>query len=96
MSEDAIHRAARWQAFYEEEDGLRAFFDEMRTAYVAKAGALMPNDTAALFKLGLAAKLVDEIETYARQKIDAGKIAMAAQDHAERIAKLPEARRRFF
>lgn len=95
MSEDAIHRAARWQAFYEEEDGLREFFNEMRTAYVAKAGALMPNDTAALLKLGLATKLVDEIEAYARQKIDAGKIALAAQDHAERIARLPEARRRF-
>lgn len=95
MTEDPIHRAARWQAFYEEEGGLRAVLQTLRQAYFDRAGELMPNDTAALLKLGMAARIVDQIDAHVRHILTAGKVEQAAQDHAERIAKLPEARRRF-
>lgn len=95
MSEDAIHRAARWQAFYEEDGGLRDMLATLRQAYFDRAADLMPNDTAALLKLGMASKIVDQIDAHVTHIVTAGKLEQAAQDHADRIARLPEARRRF-
>lgn len=95
MSEDIVHRAQRWREFYDEDGGLRAVLDTLRQAYFARAGELMPGDTAALLKLGMAAKIVEQVDQHVRQIVTAGRIEQAAQDHAERIAKLPEARRRF-
>ena len=95
MSEDIVHRANRWREFYEEDGGLRDVLDTLRRAYFDRASELMPNDTAALLKLGMAAKIVDQVDTHIRHILTAGRIEQAAQDHAERIAKLPEARRRF-
>lgn len=67
----------------------------LRRAYFDRAGDLMPNDTAALLKLGMAAKIVEQVDAHVRHLLASGKMEQAAQDHAERIAKLPEARRRF-
>jgi len=95
MSEDPIHRAGRWREFYEEEGGLKDVLETLRRAYFERAGELMPGDSAALLKLGMAAKIVEQIDAHIRQILSAGRLEQAAQDHAERIAKLPEARRRF-
>jgi hypothetical protein len=95
MTEDALHRAVRWQSFYEEEGGLKDLLNTLRQAYFDRAADLMPNDTSALLKLGMAAKIVDQIDAHVTHIMTAGKIQQAAQDHADRIAKLPEARRRF-
>jgi len=95
MIEDIVHRANRWREFYEEDGGLRDVLDTLRRAYFDRASELMPNDTAALLKLGMAAKIVDQVDMHIRHILTAGRMEQAAQDHAERIAKLPEARRRF-
>ena len=95
MSEDIVHRANRWREFYEEEGGLKAVLDMLRGAYFDRASELMPNDTAALLKLGMAAKIVEQVDAHIRHILTAGRLEQAAQDHAERIARLPEARRRF-
>ena len=55
----------------------------------------MPGDTGPLLKLGMAAKIVDQIDAHVRQILAAGRLKQAAQDHADRVARLPEARRRF-
>ena len=55
----------------------------------------MPNDTTALLKLGMAGKIVAQVDDHIRHIIAAGRLEQAAQDHAERIARLPEARWRF-
>lgn len=96
MAEDPIRRANRWGDFYHEEGGLKEMLDALRDAYLDRAAALMPNDTAALLKLGIARKIVGEIDAQIIQIFNAGKIAASNADHADRIAKLPEARRRFF
>lgn len=95
MIGDPIQRANRWHDFYHEDGGLRDVLDTLKTAYLDRAAGLMPNDTAALLKLGMARKIVGEIEQHIQAIFVAGKVEMAAQDHAERIAKIPEARRRF-
>jgi len=96
MAEDAVHRANRWNAFYQEEGGLHEVLQTLRQAYFDRAADLMPNDTSALLKLGMAAKIVDQIDAHVKHILVAGKIEAAAQDHADKIARLPEARRRFF
>ena len=95
MSEDMIHRANRWREFYEEDGGLRDVLETLRRAYFERASELMPNDTSALLKLGMAGKIVAQVDEHIRHIISAGRLEQAAQDHAERIARLPEARRRF-
>lgn len=95
MSEDAVHRANRWREHYEEEGGLRDLLDALRHAYFERASDLMPGDTAALLKLGMAGKIVAQLDEHIRHIMTAGRLEQAAQEHAERIAKLPEARRRF-
>jgi hypothetical protein len=95
MSEDPIHRANRWTDFYEEAGGLKEVLQTLRQAYFDRAADLMPNDTSALLKLGMAAKIVDQIDGHVLHIMTAGKIEQAAHDHADKIARLPEARRRF-
>jgi hypothetical protein len=96
MNEDPIHRANRWADFYNEDGGLKEVLQTLRQAYFDRAADLMPNDTSALLKLGMAAKIVDQIDAHVLHIVSAGKIEQAAQDHADKIARLPEARRRFF
>jgi len=95
MSEDVVHRANRWREFYDEEGGLRDVLDALRRAYFERAAELMPGDTGALLKPGMAGKIVAQVDEHIRHIIGAGRLEQAAQEHAERIAKLPEARRRF-
>jgi hypothetical protein len=95
VSEDPIQRAGRWHAFYHEDGGLKEVLDTIKAAYLDRAADLMPGDTAALLKLGMGRKIVDQIDQHIQAIFTAGKIEAAAQDHADRIAKLPEARRRF-
>lgn len=95
MTDDPVLRAERWQAFYHEDGGLKDVLDTLRQAYFHRASDLMPSDTSALLKLGMASKIVDQVEAHVQAIISAGKVAAAAQDHADKIAKLPEARRRF-
>jgi len=95
MSEDPIHRANRWHSFYHEDGGLKEFLDVRCDAYLAKAGNLLPSQTAELNALGIARKVVEEMRQEMIAIFTAGKIEAAAQDHAHKIAKLSEARRRF-
>lgn len=96
MSEDLVHRANRWQGFYLEDGGVKQVLDTIRKAYFDRAADLMPNDTSALLKLGMAGKIVDQIEAHVLHIVNTGKIEAASREHAERIASLPEAARRRF
>jgi hypothetical protein len=95
MAEDPIQRANRWLSFYQEDDGLKSVLSTLRQAYFDRAADLEPSDTGKLLKLSMAGKIIDQIDAHILHIINAGKLEAAAQDHAERIAKIPEARRRF-
>jgi hypothetical protein len=93
MAEDPIHRANRIADIYFEEGGLRDFIENMRMAYFRRYTTA--KDDRERLALGLADKCLEEQAAYFSSIINAGKIEAAAQDHAERIARLSPARRRF-
>ena len=95
MNEDPIVRANRWLDFYNEEGGLRDVFGRLRQAYLERAADLMPSDTGALLKLGMAGKLLDQIDAHIMEIVNTGRLEAASREHAERVAKMPEARRRY-
>ena len=91
---DKIARGKRWQAFYNEEGGLKDVIAEMRRAYFERAAHLKPGDIDGLTALSLADRICGEIDGAFRLVIVEGEQEEQAQAHAEKIAKLPQAMRR--
>lgn len=91
---DKIARGKRWQAFYNEEGGLKDVIADLRRGYFVKAGHLRPDDLAGLQALSLADRILAEIDGTFRVIIVEGEAEEQAQAHAEKIAKLPEPKRR--
>lgn len=85
---DAIARGQRWQGFYVEEGGLQDMFANLRRAYFEKVGNTKPGDTQTLLVLGLADKIVREVEREVQTIIETGKIRAAEREHADRVARV--------
>lgn len=85
---DAVARGQRYEAFYAEEGGLRDMFDSLRADYFEKVGQLSPGDTDKLLALGMANKIVSEVERKFTVVIETGKIRANDREHAGRIARI--------
>lgn len=96
---DPIIRANQWKNAYEGEGGIRDILDQIRMAYFKKAGRLdglpMAEHAAALHKLALAGRVVDMVEDHIRSYMDTGKIEQANNEYSDKIASLPERKRRW-
>lgn len=91
---DALGRANRWVSFYTEKGGLRDVIMTLRHSYFEKVGSLKPGDVEALRSLGIADKALAEIDNQIKQIIDAGEVEAFHKQHADRIAKLSDAKKR--
>lgn len=91
---DAVARGHRWEAFYKEENGLAEMLATIRRGYFERAGQLKPGDIAGLQALSVADRICAEIDGAVRLIIVEGDVAAQAQQHADKIAALPEAMRR--
>jgi len=85
---DAIARGQRWEAFYNEEDGLRDMIGGLRRDYFEKVGQLAPGDTEGLRALGMADRIAREIERKVQTVIETGHIRASQRDHADKIASI--------
>ena len=85
---DAVARGQRYQAFYEEEDGLRDMISALRRDYFEKVGQLTPGDTAGLQALGMADRIAREIERKVQTVIETGRIRANDRAHAEKISNI--------
>lgn len=96
---DPIIRANRWKLAYEEEGGLGDILDSIRQAYFKRAGGLdgltIEQHAAALHKLATAARIVDMVDDHIRAIIDTGKIEEANARFVERVADIPERKRKW-
>ena len=84
---DAIARGQRWEAFYREQDGLGDMLTKLRQSYFEKVGSTKPGDTQTLLVLGLADKIVREVEREVQTVIETGKMRANDREHAERVAR---------
>lgn len=91
---DALVRAQRWIAFYEEKGGVGDILRQIDRAYFDRAATLAPGDDAGLKTLSLASQIVKQLDSHIKQIIDSGMIEQSNQEYADRIAALPEAQRR--
>lgn len=85
---EAIARGQRWEAFYAEEGGLSDMLTNLRRGYFEKVGNTKPGDTQTLLVLGLADKIVREVEREVQGVIETGKIRASQEEHAERISRV--------
>lgn len=92
--QDALVRARRWIAFYQEDGGIGDMIASLRRSYFEKVGTLKPGDHEALAALAMADRIARELDAQVKAIIDAGKIAEAYKEHADKIAALPAAQRR--
>jgi hypothetical protein len=72
--------------------------DALRAEYMAaltKIAAGKPWETAMITKLAIAQRVIDAVEAQLRTAILDGGMAVQEKNRAERIAALPEARRRW-
>lgn len=95
VSDDPIRRKQRWQAFYDEPDGLRDMLATIRATYFQRLSQVEPWQVAQLANLGIAAKITDQLDQMIRAVIDEGKVAEAAKLHTDKIASLPDYKRRW-
>ena len=90
MSEDKLHRAGRWKAFYDEEGGLRDVLDGMCQAYFERHASLGVKEHDKQYALSLANKVARELQAHIVAIIETGKLE-EHRAHARRIEELPAA-----
>lgn len=97
---DSLIRANRWKVAYSEDGGIKDTFDKIRKAYFERAGKLdvtLPVDVRmnALERLSFASNVLDMVEAHLCAIIDGGRIEEVNAIYAEKIAELPESKRRW-
>lgn len=96
MSPDAaIARAQRWQAFYAEPGGIGDMLARLTAEHMREAVACEPWETDRLKKVALSLKIIGELEQAIRGVAADGKLAERAAEHAERVANIPERKRKW-
>lgn len=93
--EQRIARAARWKDFYLEPDGLRAMLDNLRQTHLDALTMVEPWDTDRLKKIGLSMAMVNQLEQTVRNIMSDGRIEEHAAAHVERLAEIPERKRKW-
>lgn len=95
MNDEEILRARRWQAFYDEEGGLKHVLESLSRAYLERMGQVEPWETDKLVKLSVASRVVKAIDNEIKTVIAAGRVAEQHNEHLKALDKLPAAKRRW-
>lgn len=95
MTEDPQHRAGRWSAFYNEEDGLRDMLAHLGMTYLERMSVVEPWETEKLAKLAMAHKITKQLDGLVQAIISDGAVAEQNKICVERIEKLPHSKRRW-
>jgi cob(I)alamin adenosyltransferase len=85
---EAVARGQRYEAFFNEEDGLHDMFVQLRRDYFEKVGALSPGDTESLKALAMADRICREVERKVQTVIETGKLRAMDQAHVNKIASI--------
>lgn len=92
---DPIQRGRRWQAFYEEEGGIKEMLAEIRQTYLTRIAACDPNNTEGLRILAMAHRVSVEFDGMITAIVAGADVAEAVKERTSRMQALsPAARRR--
>lgn len=92
---DPVSRAQRWRSFIEEDGGLNDIFTDIERAYVDRLSDVEPWETDKLRTLAIARKVTASVRAHVQAIIDHGTSEALNREHADRIAKLPVAKRKW-
>ena len=96
MTPDAkVARAHRWKAFYEEEGGIGDMFARLTLELTSQAANVEPWETDKLKKIGLSFALTRQLQAMVAGITADGQLAEHVAERANRMANVPEAKRRF-
>jgi hypothetical protein len=93
--EDPIMRGRRWDAFFNEEGGLKDMLAEVQRTYLERLSAVEPSNVTQLQVLALAARVTRELEGMVRTIVSGGNVAQAAKEYTTRMQAIPDAKRRY-
>lgn len=96
MSQDPIQRGRRWEAFWNEEGGLKDMLVEIQSTYLERLAAVDPANTEQLRVLAMAHRVSKEFEGMIRAIISGADVAQAAKDYTTKMQAIPAASRRYF
>lgn len=95
---DPVLRGAEWSRLWDGDpilgDGLKIAFEKIKQAYFERAGLIEPWEGDKLGKLALARRIVDMVEGHVHSVISDGLIEDANRAQADKIANLPERKKR--
>lgn len=92
---DPIRRKKRWEAFYNESGGFRDMILTLQATYLQHIIDADPRQVAVIANMKIAHKIAVELDGLAQSIIADGKVAEAATAHAEKIAAIPDHKRRW-
>lgn len=95
MSQDPIQRGRRWEAFWNEDGGLKDMLVEIQATYLERLAAVDPANTEQLRILAMAHRVSKEFEGMVRAIIGGADVAQAAKDYSTRMQAIPAASRRY-
>ena len=94
MSQDPIMRGRRWQAFYDEDGGMRDMVDAIGRTYLERMAAVDPWNVEQLQILALAHKVTQQLDGMVKAIVGGAEVAQAAQEYTTRMQGLPASKRR--
>lgn len=91
---DPIQRGRRWQAFYEEDGGIKDMLATIRGVYLERLAATDPANTEGLRILALAHRVSAEFENMVTAIVAGADVAEKAREYSTRMQGLSAAARR--
>lgn len=95
MTQDPIQRGRRWEAFYNEEGGLKDMLETIRQTYLDRLAHVDPANADQLRILATAHRVSREFEGMIRSIISGADVAQASKDYTAKMQAIPEAARRY-
>ena len=95
MSVDPIQRGRRWQAFHEEEGGLKDMLATIKATYLERLASVDPANVDQLQVLALAHKVTCQLEGMVQAIVSGADAAQAALDYTSKMQSIPAAKRRY-
>lgn len=95
MTLDPIQRGRRWEAFFQEEGGLKDMLVEIQSTYLERLAAVDPANTEQLRILAMAHRVSREFEGMIRAIIAGADVAQAAKEYATKMQAIPAAAKKY-